>query len=915
MKIKLAIIDCIGLHYDGSTLSKRGIGGSESAIISVSRELAKLGFEVWVFNDCASEETAPGCYAGVEYRPIRDLLLTDYNFDIVISQRTVIPFTPAHLYDQVRQAPPRDYDPACFAQLQRTHQLKILWVQDTFVWGDHIVEHLVVNNHINEIFTLSDWHASYISSCNHGAPRLFEALNSKIFYTRNGINRWIENVDVTEKDPNLFVYNASLTKGMFPLVLDVWPKLKQHLPNAQLKIIGGYYTFRDSPNSPAEKQWAELRAQVEQDPSVEFTGVITQPEIAKILAKASCMLYPGAYPETSGISTLESINYNTPVIGTRFGAMEETGTEFASYFMDYPIEPNVLYTWINKEDQVQKYVELVLSVLRNPIALKAKQRSCDRVKTVSTWDTVALQWKQHFYHKLGLSLTHQEQQRVDWINYRVRRMFSRKLANPEERMPMSSPDVVQALPNQKTVRVAMVDNSGADLSIVSALKQVGLQVEVCERDPGDCDVVISTRLDALLSPTLPSASLRIYWMQNTHSAGDDILEDVVHKAFVQGVDQIWTSNDYQTNYIMNCRHPRMRSYEVLRRFVWTTRRGSNYWNVQVNIEDKDPNCFVFNAAAATGLTTLLNQIWPRVRARIPEATLTVVGGRQEPGFTDSLPTNYTDTSVTFVAADQLEQVYRQASYMLYPTEFAEPLGDIALQAICWNIPVLTFRRGALAETAAVCDLMVDYAAVPTTDFPYVDAGAQADRFADLVLRTHRDPVGTLRLMQRLEEIKKVLSWDSIALEWRQNIYSNLGLPVSHSERVQAIYTKSRYRALTGRRYSTAEEWLHPECQEPHVTLISMGDVVVDLVSAQNYQNYTYWALCGPEEYDLASQYVQALPEHTSSRIRVMSSGDALYLDALAKETPEESLVVILNSSDRSQLRDPDYLKLRFCSAP
>ena len=144
-RLKIAIVDIIGLNYDGTTLSKKGIGGSESSIISIARELVKIGFDVSIFNDCISDDTQPGTYDGVVYYPITALADRDYQFDIVISQRTVIPFTPIDLYDQVRQPPPRDFDPNLFTQLQRPEQLKILWMQDTFIWGDHLLEQLVLN--------------------------------------------------------------------------------------------------------------------------------------------------------------------------------------------------------------------------------------------------------------------------------------------------------------------------------------------------------------------------------------------------------------------------------------------------------------------------------------------------------------------------------------------------------------------------------------------------------------------------------------------------------------------------------------------------------------------------------------------------------------------------------------------------
>ena len=202
--IKIAIVDCIGLNYDGSTLTKKGIGGSESSIISIARELSKIGFDVSVFNDCDSDGTSPGVYDGVTYYPVRTLGERNFNFDIAISQRTVIPFTPDQLYDQVKQPAPRDYDPKIFHQLQRPTQTRIVWMQDTFIWGDHLLETLIVNKCIDEVFCLSDWHISYVTNSIHGPRRNFEVLKRHIFHTRNAINRWIDWVDIKEKDPNFF---------------------------------------------------------------------------------------------------------------------------------------------------------------------------------------------------------------------------------------------------------------------------------------------------------------------------------------------------------------------------------------------------------------------------------------------------------------------------------------------------------------------------------------------------------------------------------------------------------------------------------------------------------------------------------------------------------------------------------------
>ncbi len=87
--LKLAIIDVLGLSYDGSTLEKRGLGGSESATIRISRELVKLGINVTVYNDCESDDCNPGIYDGVNYLlgPGDRWPLSDGFFDAVVNKK------------------------------------------------------------------------------------------------------------------------------------------------------------------------------------------------------------------------------------------------------------------------------------------------------------------------------------------------------------------------------------------------------------------------------------------------------------------------------------------------------------------------------------------------------------------------------------------------------------------------------------------------------------------------------------------------------------------------------------------------------------------------------------------------------------------------------------------------------------
>lgn len=426
--MKIAIVDVLGLPYDGSTVYKRGLGGSESAVTYLSEELVKLGMSVTVFNECAADECKPGIYNGVEYRPFGDLQDHDCNFDIAISSRSVEPWVPTHMRSFLNLK----LDPRLFEKLQSCAGHKILWLHDTFCYGDHILEELTVQGHINELFVLSDWHLSYVLNCDHGRRRNYEVLKSRTWITRNGVKNWIDWVDIGAKNPNQFVYNSSVSKGMAPLLEQVWPRIRQHIPDAVLKIVGGYYKFRsDQEPDEQEQKWHQLKQRFDDQLGVQFMGIIPQQQIAHVLAESTFMLYPAAFPETFGISALESLNYNTPLITCRFGALEETALDMACYKIDYAIEPNSLFPWINSEDQVNRFVEQTIWAHRNQYLLQQKQNLCSIVRDLIGWNHVALQWKQHFCRIRDLPFSVEEFAAVSENQLALAETFGRRTVNAE----------------------------------------------------------------------------------------------------------------------------------------------------------------------------------------------------------------------------------------------------------------------------------------------------------------------------------------------------------------------------------------------------------------------------------------------------------------------------------------------------
>lgn len=406
--MRICIVDHLGTPYDGDTLERSGLGGSESAVICIARELVKAGFSVDVYNDCSG--TAQ--YDGVTYRKRSDAgVYRTGPYDIFISSRSLVPFTE-------------------YTSIRHEAKKKVLWLHDTFVDNDALLEQYVVNGLIDEIWTLSDFHTSYITTCNHGVKRMQEVMKRKVWQTRNGVNLYNDYVDIQKKDKNLFVFNAAVDKGLPVLLNKIWPVFKTSAPAARLKVIGGYYKMHTMVEAQ-RTHWHQLKEQYDGKYDIEFTGVIPQKDVSKILEEASFMIYPQQFPETFSISLVEALaNGVTPITG-RFGAAEETAIEGGSWLMDYPATSNVLYQF-DEEQHQNVFVKLAVEAYHNDYLWQQKANKGVIVREVCGWDKVALQWKQHIYKILGKYLPVEQYRQVTEINQRCKEIFNTRFGNDED---------------------------------------------------------------------------------------------------------------------------------------------------------------------------------------------------------------------------------------------------------------------------------------------------------------------------------------------------------------------------------------------------------------------------------------------------------------------------------------------------
>src|SRR5690606_36564239 len=94
-------------------------------------------------------------------------------------------------------------------------------------------------------------------------------------------------------------------------------------------------------------------------------------------------------------------------------------------------EPNSLFPNIDTQYQRSQFIKMTVDAYRNTYLHQQKMYACNQVKDICGWDTVALQWMQHFYKVLGEYLPVDLYRKVMQINSKVAKVFGRKFREPE----------------------------------------------------------------------------------------------------------------------------------------------------------------------------------------------------------------------------------------------------------------------------------------------------------------------------------------------------------------------------------------------------------------------------------------------------------------------------------------------------
>lgn len=265
--------------WDASSL-KTGCGGSEEAVIHLTKRWVEMGYEVTVYNNCKTEGVVDGVnWVRYEKFNPRDL------FNVIISWRNNL-----------------------FAAYDIVAKHKIIDLHDV-PSGPYYLPDYVKGT---KLFVKSEYHKS-----------LFKDVPDEQFVViPNGVE--IDKFAGGEKVKNSLLWTSSYDRGLENL-LKIWGDVKKAVPDATLNVYYGFNLFDNMPQGKSKegKAWKQKMLKLLDQDGITEHGRVGSDVIIEATKKADVFAYPTDFPEIDCITLTKMQSGGVIPITTDFAALKE----------------------------------------------------------------------------------------------------------------------------------------------------------------------------------------------------------------------------------------------------------------------------------------------------------------------------------------------------------------------------------------------------------------------------------------------------------------------------------------------------------------------------------------------------------------------------------------------------------------
>lgn len=341
-------------EWTPDTAKTRGIGGSEEAVIWLSRTLVKRGWNVEVYNVCGHEEKV---FDGVVYKPFWMWNYRDKK-DVTILWRSPLM---------------ADYD-------INTTKL-FVDLHDVIQKGEFTEKRLTK---IDKIFVKSNCHRA-----------LFDNIpDEKFVIVSNGIDANLFS-GTFEKDKDLIINTSSPERSLSALIKG-FKMIKKQVPTVKCKWAYGWNVF-DVVHGKNEKvmEWKKEMQSKMKELGIEEMGRVSHGEVADMYKRASVLAYPSEFMEIDCITLSKSQATGCFPVTTDFAAMGEK-QDVGGVFIhsDRTVEDFISSSRfdhsLQDENKIKEWADAVVQSLQNPTDTKGMQ---ERALARFDWERVVDVWE------------------------------------------------------------------------------------------------------------------------------------------------------------------------------------------------------------------------------------------------------------------------------------------------------------------------------------------------------------------------------------------------------------------------------------------------------------------------------------------------------------------------------------------
>jgi len=267
-----------GKPWNGATYHEAALGGSETAVVCLARELARRGHEVFVY-----AHGQPGRFEDVTYLHISQLQTQGVPpCDVHVSSRWI---------DILFSTPP--------------DAVRVLWLHDIAqqryaqLPADLIV---TLSEFQTRIWELGDWAPDRLLICGDG-------VDTPQF---SGFE---------ERDPNRLIWISNPDRGLYIACKIFREQILPRWPDLYLEVFGRYSVYGWP--EEAERVYMPPPTWLE-DNHIRVRQPLPHLGVARELMKSWALWYPTYWPETFCMAALEAQCAGTPVVTSPAGALPET---------------------------------------------------------------------------------------------------------------------------------------------------------------------------------------------------------------------------------------------------------------------------------------------------------------------------------------------------------------------------------------------------------------------------------------------------------------------------------------------------------------------------------------------------------------------------------------------------------------